>query len=168
MHVADLRRLSLFEGLGDDQLAELLALGSEVRFASGQQLFQEGQPAEFWWVLVEGTVDLVRHVGREETVLGVMDAPGRWAGGFRAWDDHGVYLATGRASRGSAGVDKHVVSVRSPPHRGAVQNGPELRDSNPPEGGSRCPGHARGRTGSRNQQPGRRGNTCGGRTRSHV
>src|ERR687896_1933467 len=25
-----------------------------------------------------------------------MDAPGRWAGGFRAWDDRGVYLATGR------------------------------------------------------------------------
>jgi signal transduction histidine kinase len=24
-----------------------------------------------------------------------MDAPGRWAGGFRAWDEHGVYLATG-------------------------------------------------------------------------
>ena len=22
--------------------------------------------------------------------------PGRWAGGFRAWDEHGVYLATGR------------------------------------------------------------------------
>jgi signal transduction histidine kinase len=25
-----------------------------------------------------------------------MDTPGRWAGGFRAWDEHGVYLATGR------------------------------------------------------------------------
>ena len=25
-----------------------------------------------------------------------MDVPGRWAGGFRAWDDQGVYLATGR------------------------------------------------------------------------
>ena len=25
-----------------------------------------------------------------------MDVPGRWAGGFRAWDAQGVYLATGR------------------------------------------------------------------------
>ena len=24
--------------------------------------------------------------------------PGRWAGGFRAWDEHGAYLATGRAA----------------------------------------------------------------------
>ena len=27
-----------------------------------------------------------------------MDVPGRWAGGFRAWDEHGVYLATGRVA----------------------------------------------------------------------
>jgi hypothetical protein len=27
-----------------------------------------------------------------------MDAPGRWAGGFRAWDEQGVYLATGRGA----------------------------------------------------------------------
>ena len=69
-----------------------------MRFAPGDVLFREGEPADFWWVLVEGRLDLVRHVGREETVLGAMDVPGRWAGGFRAWDDHGAYLATGRAS----------------------------------------------------------------------
>src|SRR4029453_1632959 len=27
---------------------------------------------------------------------GRLDVPGRWAGGFRAWDEHGVYLATAR------------------------------------------------------------------------
>jgi hypothetical protein len=31
--------------------------------------------------VLEGRVDLVRHVGREETLLGSMDVPGRWAGG---------------------------------------------------------------------------------------
>ena len=61
-------------------------------------LFQEGQPADCWWVLRDGSIDLVRHVGRDETLLGVMDVPGRWAGGFRAWDEHGVYLATGRGA----------------------------------------------------------------------
>jgi hypothetical protein len=29
-----------------------------------------------------------------------MDVPGRWAGGFRARDEHGVYLATGRGATG--------------------------------------------------------------------
>jgi signal transduction histidine kinase len=31
-------------------------------------------------------------------VVGRMDVPGRWAGGFRAWDEDGVYLATGRGA----------------------------------------------------------------------
>ena len=97
MHLDDLRPLELFDGLADKELLELIELGADVQFAPGEELFREGAPAEFWWVLVEGKVDLVRHVGREETVLGAMDVPGRWAGGFRAWDDNGVYLATGRA-----------------------------------------------------------------------
>ena len=49
-------------------------------------------------MLLDGTIDLIRHVGGEETVVARMDVPGRWAGGFRAWDDQGVYLATGRAA----------------------------------------------------------------------
>jgi signal transduction histidine kinase len=98
MHLDDLRPLELFDGLADKELLALIELGADVRFAPGEELFREGAPAEFWWVLVEGRVDLVRHVGREETVLGAMDVPGRWAGGFRAWDDNGVYLATGRAA----------------------------------------------------------------------
>ena len=52
-------------------------------------------------------------------------SPGRWAGGFRAWDEHGVYLATGRggtpgpaaagAGRGAAGAARPSGS-RSPAH----------------------------------------------------
>src|SRR3954454_22311529 len=96
--VDDLRRLGLFDGTADDQLSELLAVGEEVLFDRGTELFHEGRPADFWWVRLDGRIDLVRHLGREETQLGVMDVPGRWAGGFRAWDEHGAYLATGRAA----------------------------------------------------------------------
>ena len=62
------------------------------------ELFHEGDHADYWWVLVEGVVELVRRVGREDIVVGRMDMPGRWAGGFRAWDEDGVYLATGRGA----------------------------------------------------------------------
>ena len=54
-------------------------------------------PPTSWWVLLEGTVALVRQVGTEESVLGYMTEPGQWAGGFAAWDEFGVYFATGRA-----------------------------------------------------------------------
>ena len=98
MRVDELRSLGLFDGLRDDQLAELVEGGTEVRVEPGVVLFREGEHADFWWVLLDGAVDLVRHVGREDTVVARMDAPGRWAGGFRAWDEQGVYLATGRGA----------------------------------------------------------------------
>ncbi|MQA05247.1 MAG: cyclic nucleotide-binding domain-containing protein [Streptosporangiales bacterium] len=98
MSVDDLRQLSLFDGTGDEQLAEFLAAGTAVPFVPGDVLFVENQHADFWWVLVAGSIELVRNVRGEETRLGVMGEPGQWSGGFRAWDEHGVYLATGRAS----------------------------------------------------------------------
>jgi signal transduction histidine kinase len=94
----ELRVISLFSGLADDQLAELAEGGTEVRIEPGVDLFREGEHADFWWVLIDGAVDLLRHIGPEDTVVGRMDVPGRWAGGFRAWDQDGVYLATGRGA----------------------------------------------------------------------
>ena len=96
LSVEDLRGLSLFDGLSDAQLAALLEVGTEVQIDCDVDLFEEGKPADDWWVLIDGALALRRHLGREDTVVGRMDVPGRWAGGFRAWDAHGVYLATGR------------------------------------------------------------------------
>jgi signal transduction histidine kinase len=97
MTVDELRALSLFDGLTDQQLAELIDGGAEIAVEPGVQLFREGDHADFWWVLVDGSIDLTRHIGQERTLVGRM-TPGRWAGGFRAWDEQGVYLATGVGS----------------------------------------------------------------------
>ncbi len=70
----------------------------EVAFVPGLDLWHEGEHADDWWVLLEGRIDLVRHVGREDIVFARLDAPGRWGGGFRAWDEGGVYLTTGRTA----------------------------------------------------------------------
>ncbi len=102
MLIDDLRGVFLFEGLGDEQLRDLIAVGDEVRFESGDVLFREGEAADFWWVLLAGRVELVRRTRWEESVAGVMDRPGVWAGGFRAWSDTAGYLATGRGA--SSGV----------------------------------------------------------------
>ena len=91
-------RSALFDGLTDDQLAEL-ARGRRRRcaFEPGDELFREGEPADFWWVLRrrrDRPASATSAARRPWSAR--MDAPGRWAGGFRAWDEHGVYLATGR------------------------------------------------------------------------
>ncbi|WP_433159778.1 sensor histidine kinase [Kribbella sp. CA-247076] len=96
MNTEELRGIALFAGLTDEQLGELIDGSTEVRIEPGVVLFHEGEPADYWWVLVEGAIALHRQIGREDTVMGKIDVPGRWAGGFRAWDEHGVYLATGR------------------------------------------------------------------------
>ena len=94
----ELHSLALFEKVSEHELRDLIALGDEVMFAAGEVLWTQNRPADCWWLLLEGRIDLVRAVGHEETLLGALDVPGRWAGGFRAWDEQGVYLATGRAS----------------------------------------------------------------------
>jgi len=95
MRADDLRSIFLFAGLGDDQLDLLAADGEEQHFAAGEVLFREGEPADSWWVLLEGAMKLTRRIGREDRVMGVMSTPGIWAGGFRAWDEAGVYVSTG-------------------------------------------------------------------------
>ncbi|MFL6079608.1 MAG: sensor histidine kinase [Ornithinibacter sp.] len=97
MDLPELRRLAIFDGLDDAQLGDLLAAATERPTRRGELLFHEGRPADAWWVLLEGTVALVRQVGTEQSVLGYMTEPGQWAGGFAAWDESGVYFATGRA-----------------------------------------------------------------------
>jgi signal transduction histidine kinase len=93
--LSELRPIPLFDGIPDAALARMLDDSDEVTFAAGDRLWSEGDLAEFWWVLIDGSIDLTRRVGREDSVVGRFDAPGRWAGGFRAWDDDGIYLASG-------------------------------------------------------------------------
>ena len=94
----EVRALALFDGVTDDVLHQLLDSADDIAFEPGDVLWIEGQPANFWWVLGEGRIDLLRHVGQERVVLGALDVPGRWAGGFQAWDDAGVYLASSRCT----------------------------------------------------------------------
>ena len=101
MGLADLRQLTLFDSLSDAQLGELVRVGTERWAAPDEEIWHEGQPADTWWVLLEGSVTLLKRVGKEESAVGAMTTPGQWAGGFGAWDPHGICFATGRAGERS-------------------------------------------------------------------
>jgi signal transduction histidine kinase len=100
MDANELRGIALFDGLSDDQLASLSEVAVDQAFAPGEELFLEGAAADVWWVLLAGSISLHRRLGNEEEQLGVMSAPGQWAGGFAAWDDYGIYHASGRGAEG--------------------------------------------------------------------
>jgi signal transduction histidine kinase len=95
---ADLRSTFLFESLNDEQVAALIEQGEEVTFGVGDVLFEEGHPADFLWVFIEGRVQMFRRVEHEETLLFAMERPGQWGGGFRAWHNEASYLATARGA----------------------------------------------------------------------
>ena len=120
MRADELRDIFLFDGLTDEQISQLIAAGTQLPFDAGDVLFTEGDPADFWWVLLDGQVELLRRTGHEVSVVSVMDRPGVWAGGFRAWTASAGYLSTGRAA-GQGGC-----SGFRPP-RLAISCGPGLR-----------------------------------------
>ena len=125
-----------------------------------------------------GSLDLVRKVGREDVVVARMDVPGRWAGGFRAWDDNGIYLATGRGATPGrvlrldaprlTRAGQPLVPPRRAPDRRPPPHGSLDRVDRP---AARRAGHARhagGRAGPRDQQPGGRGQPHGRRARAGL
>ena len=72
----ELRALPLLDGFTDEQVADLSASGEEVVVEAGVRLFDEGRPADDWWMLLDGRIDLVRRIGHEEAVMATMAACG--------------------------------------------------------------------------------------------
>ncbi len=62
----ELRGLFLFEHLDDEQLAWVAANGDVVECPAGSDVSVEGEPAECFFVLLEGTMTMVRLVGGSE------------------------------------------------------------------------------------------------------
>ncbi len=118
----DVRRLELFDGLSDELLHAMVAASEEVTYAEGDVLWVEGEPAVFWWVLLEGRLEVDRHVGRERAVMATFDRPGQWGGGWAAFDPHGVYLVTGHAI-----TDARILRVPVSALRTLVQGVPVVR-----------------------------------------
>jgi signal transduction histidine kinase len=80
----ELRHLFLFEGLNDDQLGWLCREG-QVRTAEPGPVYREGDPAEYLYVLLSGTVVLSRKIGADDVEVSRSSNPGVYAGAFQAY-----------------------------------------------------------------------------------
>ncbi|WP_030607557.1 cyclic nucleotide-binding domain-containing protein [Streptomyces sclerotialus] len=91
-----------FGALSAEQGRKLMALGREVSFPAGTRIFEEGRPADRFWILRSGAVQLDLHVpGRRPAVietLGQGDLLG-WAWLFppRSWHLGAAALSPVRA-----------------------------------------------------------------------
>src|SRR4051795_12199648 len=76
----ELRGLFLFEALDDNQLAWVADNGDVVDRAAGTEVSVEGEPAECFFVLLEGTMSMVRLVGGTEVETVRTSARGVYSG----------------------------------------------------------------------------------------
>lgn len=77
---AQLRELFLFEDLTDAQLAWIAENGDVVDYKAGESVSVEGEPAECFYVLLSGTLTMVRMIRGDEVEMTRTDQPGVYSG----------------------------------------------------------------------------------------
>jgi signal transduction histidine kinase len=82
--VDELRTLFLFEKLSDEQLGWLCREG-HVEVIDAGWVLREGEPAESFYILLDGAVALYRLVGEDEVEVNRTDGRGVYAGAFQAY-----------------------------------------------------------------------------------
>ncbi|MFY1634789.1 sensor histidine kinase [Solwaraspora sp. WMMB335] len=102
LDAAALRGLFLFESLTDQQLARIAELGRVRRWTTGQTVYAEGEPAECFFVLLDGAITLSRRVHGTEVEVTRSEHRGAYAGATQAYAGdrmQQVYPNTMRAVR---------------------------------------------------------------------
>ena len=97
----ELKTLFLFEKLSDEQLTWLAERGCTLRAPAGSLVVREGDPAEQFFVLLSGTIQLFRTIGGDEVPTQRTEQRGVYMGATQAYlRDDGVprqYMASMRA-----------------------------------------------------------------------
>jgi signal transduction histidine kinase len=81
----DLRGLFLFERLTDEQLGWLAEHGRVETFPAGAQVITEGDLASCFYLLLDGTISMARHVGGERVEVVRSDHQGSYFGATQAY-----------------------------------------------------------------------------------
>ena len=82
---AELRRGFLFESLTDGQLDWLIEHGVVERHDAGVEVYGQDASADYFYVLMDGEIELVKKVDGADVVLTTADQPGAYAGATRAF-----------------------------------------------------------------------------------
>ncbi len=83
-NVEELRTLFLFEHLDGEQLRWLCEHGHVEAYEPGF-VYREGAPATCFYVLLEGSVTMTRHVGADDVEVGRTDQRGVYSGAWSAY-----------------------------------------------------------------------------------
>jgi signal transduction histidine kinase len=81
----ELRGNFLFESLTDEQVDWLIERGTVEVHDAGTVVYDQGELADSFYVLLEGEVQLLKRLDGNDVVLSTSDLPGSYAGAMRAF-----------------------------------------------------------------------------------
>ncbi len=64
-----LRQVPLFANTPDQELGWVTEQGTEIRLSTGEKLITEGDPADYWYVLLEGELRITKNMAAQEALL---------------------------------------------------------------------------------------------------
>jgi signal transduction histidine kinase len=104
---AGLRRVPLFDGLSDDDLARICADTEDVTLEAGEVLFNEGDHGDRAYVITSGTVEIVKSGARRDAIL-ALRKPGEVIGEMALIEaEPRIATARARTDVEMIGIPKH-------------------------------------------------------------
>jgi signal transduction histidine kinase len=82
---AELRGCFLFESLSDEQLDWLVEHGTVETYKPAVNVYNQDDPAEYFYVLLEGEIQLVKRIDATDITFSTASQPGAYAGATRAF-----------------------------------------------------------------------------------
>jgi CRP/FNR family transcriptional regulator len=92
-----LKRAYIFSRLSDEALDELTKLSIERNFASGEFIFWEGEPADWFYILIEGQVKVLKHSSQGKEFIIAFFGPGEMFGEVAVFENK-PYPASAQAN----------------------------------------------------------------------
>ncbi len=99
-----LREVALFQGLSQDDLAEILRISEAVRVDAGEYVFEEGERGDHFYVIVHGSIELRKATGSGFKKLAVLRAG-------QAFGEMALLNQTPRSASAYALEDTYLLSV---------------------------------------------------------
>lgn len=101
-----LRQSLMFSGLTGNELARLARIAAERRFMSGEYVFWEGDPPDWFYVVADGRIRVVKHSPDGKDFIIAFFGPGEMFGEVAVFQDH-PYPASAQAA-----TDTTVIGIR--------------------------------------------------------
>jgi CRP-like cAMP-binding protein len=99
-----LREVALFQGLGQEDLTEILRISEAVRVDEGEYVFEEGERGDHFFVIVHGSIELRKVTGSGFKRLAILKAG-------QAFGEMALLNQTPRSASALAVEDTYLLSV---------------------------------------------------------